>query len=186
MYVESHIDISIDSAKYEQMLNNITFKAPLEIGVEVAVYMVLFGLLENTDMVVMDIDTMQKKQAKVYSNNKNEALGAVPDLVIVDKSFSYKNPSQDSSAYALIEIKNLKETDIKENKEEIISHKKNTNNFIWTNGKVWHYFNKLQPIKNWDIDLCSKETTDDSISIDSFKYAELLYRLKNIDWKSDN
>ena len=38
-----------------------------------------------------------------------------------------------------------------ENNNEIISHKKNTNNFIWTNGKIWHYSNKLKPKENWDI-----------------------------------
>ena len=185
MYIESHIDISIDSIKYEQILNNVLFKAPIEIGVEIAVYMVLFGLLENTDMVVCDVNTMWKSKAEKYSNNKDEELGAVPDLVIVDKSFSYSKPSRDSSAYGFVEVKSLACTDIKED-GEIKSHKIHTNNFLWTNGKIWHYVNNLKPEKNWDVDLCIPRVEDGSIHIDSLQYSELLYRLKNIDWKGNN
>ena len=185
MYIEPHIDISIDSIKYEQILNNVLIKAPIEIGVEIAVYMVLFGLLENTDMVVCDVNTMWKSKAEKYSNNKGKKLGAVPDLVIVDKSFSYSKPSQDSSAYGFVEVKSLACSKIKED-GEIESHKIHTNNFLWTNGKIWHYFNKLKPEQNWEVDLCNTKIKDGSIHIDGLKYGELLYRLKNIDWKGDN
>ncbi len=183
MYKEARIDISIDSVKYEQILNNICFKAPVEIGVEIAVYMILFGLLEDTNMVVVDVNTMWRSKAGVYSNASDKnALGAVPDLVIVNKSFDFRG-SNDNRAYGFIEVKSLACTDAKED-NEMKSHKNNTNNLLWTNGVIWKYYSALASEKNWHIDLRSEKMKDNSIHIDSLKYGELLYKLKQIEWEN--
>lgn len=182
MYIKQHINISIDSVKYEQILNNVLFKAPIEIGVEIAVYMILFGLFEDTNKIVLDVNTMWKSKAKRYSNTSdNVEFGAVPDLVIVDKSFSYSEHTNNKS-YGFVEIKSLACSKIKDD-GEIESHKNNTNNFIWTNGQIWHYFNKSNPERNWSIDLRDK-TSDNLIHINNLKYGELLYNLKNIEWEN--
>ena len=98
--------------------------------------MLLFGLLEDTNLVVMDVNSMWKSKAVIYSDAMDKRdFAAVPDLVIVDKSFDYFKDTSEGYSYGFIEIKSLACTDIKET-GEIESHKKNTNNFIWTNGVV--------------------------------------------------
>lgn len=183
MHVDAHVSISIDSKKYEQIINNIKDKAPVEMGVEVVVYMLLFGLLEGSNLVVLDVNSMWKSKAKNYSNAEDiRDFGAVPDLVIVDKAFKFSEDESNKKSYGFIEIKSLACTDIKET-GEIESHRKNTNNFIWTNGVIWHYFNQLHPDKNWSVDLKSN-INNSRIDIDGLKFIELLYRLRSIEWEN--
>lgn len=183
MYKESQINIVIKSSVYEKILNNILTKASVEIGVEIAVYMVLFGLTEGSDYVVADVNSMWKSKAKIYSNlDDKDEFGAVPDLVIVNKDFKFSsnNVGEIKGANGFVEIKSLA-TNYKET-GEILSHKNNTIHFIWTNGLKWFYFNSVDSHKNWSIDLETEEKSNDSIKIDGLKFNELLYRMNNIDW----
>ena len=183
MYERSSIKISIDSTVYEQMINNVLNKAPLEIGVEVLVYMLLYGLTENTEYIVADINSMKRKYAKQYAaleiDSKESKFGAVPDLVVLNNSFVYASASEKKQcALGFVEIKNLKEK-LNIQDGEIQSHMKNARHFIWTNGKTWHYF--LGGKEEWSIELCDKSRSK-TILIDEVKFDELLYRLSNINW----
>lgn len=184
MYVKPRIDISIDSEAYEHIINNVKLKAPLEIGIEIAVYMLLFGLIEKSEVEVVDVNSMWRQYAKIYSNSeeKETKFGAVPDLVIADKDFDYNDKSIENHAYGFIEVKSLAINDIKYT-DEIISHMANTNHFIWTNGLIWHYYNKSHQDKNWDIDVKLRNTNNNRIFIDERKFGELLYHLAKIDWR---
>lgn len=185
MYIKDQsVDISINYKVYEEILNNIRFKAPVEIGVEVAVYMLLFGLLEGMNLAVLDVNSMWRKKAKVYSINSDKEAGfeAVPDLVIVSNEFSFQKENPKNLTYGFVEVKALSEQYSETN--EIKSHKKNTNHLIWTDGLEWHYFNQNDQTQNWTIDLKISVDTDDTIIIDEKKYAELLNKLSKIDWEN--
>jgi hypothetical protein len=183
MYKTSQIDIVINNSVYERILNNILTKAPVEIGVEVAVYMVLFGLLEGSDYIVADVNSMWRSKAYVYSDlDDKDKFGAVPDLVILHKDFKFgsNNNGDIKGANCFIEIKSLaskfKETD------EIKSHRENMTNFIWTNGLEWFYFNSADLQKDWSIKIGVIEKSNGLIKIDGLKFNELLYRINSIDW----
>ena len=183
MYKESQIDIAINRSVYERILNNIRTKAPVEIGVEVAVYMIMFGLIEDTNYIVADVNSMWKSTANVYSISEDtKNFGAVPDLVIVRKDFNFGGNDKDDikGANGFIEVKSLA-TNYNET-AEITSHKNNTHHFIWTNGIDWIYFHNLKEI--WNIKL--GENKSGSVLIDGLKFNELLYRLNSIDWSEDN
>lgn len=192
MYVKPRIDISIDSRAYENIINNVQLKAPLEIGVEIAVYMLLFGLLDGTEFEIVDVNSMWLKFAKVYSNSKDKdrIFKAVPDLVIVGKDFIYDNDNnkndnnkkEDNHAFGFVEVKSMATNDIKDT-DEIRSHKSNTNHVIWTNGLKWYYYNMVSCEQNWDINLSLDKNNSDKIQIDERKYGELLYHLNEIDWR---
>ena len=184
MYIKDQsVDISINYKVYEEILNNIRCKAPVEIGVEVAVYMLLFGLLENTNHTVVDVNSMWRKKAKVYSINSDKEAGfeAVPDLVIVSNKFSFQKKNSKNLTYGFVEVKALSEQ-YSETKE-IESHMKNTNHLIWTNGLEWHYFNQNDQTQNWKVDLTSSIDKEGTIIINETKYAELLNELSNIGWE---
>lgn len=181
MYIDSHVDISINNSKYEEIINAIKYKAPVEIGVEVAVYMLLFGLLENTNLVIVDVNSMWKSKAAVYSNaNEQSKLGAVPDLVIVNKDFEYRKKDRANTAYGFIEVKSLQKK-YSDQTKEMKSHLNNTNHLIWTNGIEWRYINQKRPQENWEVHLES-DTIGEKACIDELKFSELLYRLKKIEW----
>ena len=91
MYIKPRIDISIDCRAYEHIINSVKLKAPLEIGVETAVYMLMFGLLAESEFEIVDVNTMWLKFAKVYSNakDKDTLFFFFSYLVIVEKDFDY-------------------------------------------------------------------------------------------------
>jgi len=185
MYIKPRIDISIDYRAYEHIINSVKLKAPLEIGVETAVYMIMFGLLAESEFEVVDVNTMWLKFAKVYSNakDKDNLFGAVPDLVIVGEDFDYSNKTDDNHAFGFVEVKSISTNDIKDT-DEIKSHKSNTNHLIWTNGLKWYYYNMVSQEHNWSIDLATdKKDGSGRIQIDERKYGELLYCLNEIDWR---
>lgn len=193
MYTKPRVDVSIDCGTYEHMINNVRFKAPLEIGVEIAVFMLLFGLLEESEFEVVDVNTMWKTYAKGYAAPKDGGIhfGAVPDLVIVEKDFVYDNRPNDNHAVGFVEVKSIATNDMKLDTGEMESHKANTNHLIWTNGLKWYYFNRFSQEAMekpaWSVDLAADKKGDNGrIRIDERKYGELLYRLNQINWKQND
>lgn len=185
MYIKPRIDISIDCSAYEHIINNVKLKAPLEIGVETAIYMLMFGLLSESEFEIVDVNTMWLGSAKVYSNakDKDNLFRAVPDLVIVGKDFDYSNTKDENHALGFVEVKSIATNDIKDT-DEIKSHKLNTNHLIWTNGLKWYYYNMVSQERNWFIDLATnKKDGSGRVQIDERKYGELLYYLNEIDWR---
>ena len=212
MYKKPRVDVSIDCGAYEHMINNVRFKAPLEIGVEIAVFMLLFGLLEESEFEVVDVNTMRKTYAEGYADPKDGGIpfGAVPDLVIVEKDFVYDNQPNDNRpndnhAVGFVEVKSIATNDMKLDTGEMESHKANTNHLIWTNGLKWYYFNRVSQEAMekpaWSVDLAVDKKGDNGrirnlasdkkgdngrIRIDERKYGELLYRLNQINWKQND
>lgn len=173
------IDITIDANTYAEIINGVLRKAPLEIGVEIAVYMLLYGTINKEEYSVVDVNSMKKKQAKVLVKDDVEEISKVPDLVIVDKDFMYnagvKNTNNSAGAYGIIEVKGLS---VKYSKNEYDIQKENANNFIWTNGIKWYFDGEDKP----SIDLSDGPDQDGKYKIKESEFEKLLVKLKNIKW----
>ena len=61
---KTKVEYVISAESYEYVINNIRYMAPLEIGIEVAVYMLLYSILDRMKYCVLDINTMTKRKPK--------------------------------------------------------------------------------------------------------------------------
>lgn len=189
MINKDRVEFCIDAEAYKQILNNILMKTPLrENGVEVAVYMLLYGILDKTNYCVLDVSPFTQEQSWIYlkreAKNESPIADKTPDLVIVGKEFKYSNAElckdNRSGAYCFVEIKNLA---VIEYAKEVEIQKDNTDHYIWTNGLKWvyRYKNKTEVIADFG-DYKNKSTivyTEDY----EIKFAELLNKLNSIEWE---
>lgn len=173
------VSITINAQAYEDIINSILYQAPLEIGVEIAVYMLLYGIIDRDNYSVIDINSMQKKKAKVYSKMIVDEISKVPDIVIVDKQFEYNqgeiNDNNNLGAYGIIEIKGLC---VNYSKEEYEAQKENAKHFIWTNGISWVFDG------NEDKTIVLSANTDENgnYKIDNSEFKKLIIELKQLEW----
>ena len=169
--------IRLDADAYETILNNVYTKAPLEIGVEIAVFMLLYGKLHQY-YDVADVNTMWRRYAAAYVDASDE-LTAVPDLVILDKAFRFTEGN--GTAYGFVEVKNLAARQNGET-EEMKSHRNNANHVIWTNGLIWTYYQFGS--EQWSMDLTGPCEQKGRIRIDPWRFCLLLEKLDQIPWKT--
>lgn len=184
MVSEAHVDISVDSNEYERLINTVKSKAPVEIGIEVVVYMLLYGVMENSRYEVIDVNSMRKIQASIYSKLPNkDKIDIVPDLAIVDKEFNYNDEKSQEYACGFVEIKYLNVSNNIES-EAVKTHKRSTNKLIWTNGLDWYYYDMMNDEKSWNVSIQSMGHLEskEHIYIDRLHFQELLVRLEEIEW----
>lgn len=173
------VSITINAEAYEDIINSILYQAPLEIGVEIAVYMLLFGIIDRDKYSILDINSMQKNKAKVYSKMIVDEISKVPDIVIVDKPFEYNqgeiNDNNNIGAYGIIEIKGLS---VNYSKEEYEAQKENANHFIWTNGIRWVFDGN----EDKTIVLSANPDENGKYNIDNSQFKNLIIELKQLEW----
>ena len=165
---------------YERKINDIINKCPIEAGVEILVYNLLDAVIGCEDIVVVDISRLRK--------NKDERLetnAGICDIAVVSADFKYKESA--GSTYGFIEVKasncSLRETKQTKGQRENISH------FIYTNGLVWRYYKKEKEECEWEIVIATLDGRKrrvikgiNDIRVDSERFTELVYRLKEIKW----
>ncbi len=175
----SSVNISMNAKSYEDIINNVLYKAPLEIGVEIAVYMLLYGIIDKEKYAVMDVNSMKKKKFIVYAN-AGEDISKVPDLVIVNNVFKYNHgehsDSNNDGAYGIIEVKGLA---IEYSEKEYEAQKGKANHFIWTNGISWFFDGSDESI------VLAKKSNSGKYCIKEDKFKELLERIYKIDWETE-
>ncbi len=153
MINNDRVEFCIDAEEYKQIMSNILIQAPFEIGVEVAVYMLLYGILDNTNYNVIDVSKFNKEQSlilfKEETRNVIRIADKSTDLAIVEKNFKFNKgkfcTNNEFGAYCFVEVKNLA-TDI--DKEEVKVQENSTDHYIWTNGLKWVYRCKNEKVRD--------------------------------------
>ena len=181
----NEVSITITSSYYENQINKIISKAPIEAGVEILVYMLLDGIVSSKGLSLVDVSSMSKDRAKPFG-----VKSAVPDMAVVAADFNYsdlknkKNRHYKSSVFGYVEVKAInKKADSYNSERE--AHIKAINHVLCTNGLVWMYFDKKKEAC-WTIKLDKEERNalkSGEFTIDENRFAELLDRLNSIDWK---
>ena len=173
----------MDCSKYEEMLNDVRSKAPLEAGVQTVVFWLLHELLSE-NYAVVDVHSMGLEQARHnYATSNKQKLASVPDIVIVDKQFQYRNIKDSSTnsgdTYGFVEVKYLA-TPSNPDTDQMQSYFTCTKHVIWTNGVKWEYYCEKKHI--WTVDLCPNKC-EGNLSIAQEEYDELLKKIGSIKWK---
>ncbi len=163
---------------YENKLNDVITKCPIEMGVEILVYNVLDSVINSDELSIIDINALHKDRDVRLTTD-----GGISDIAIVSKDFVYQSKS--GQAYGFIEVKApykpLPETlQINSQKDS-----ENTHHFLYTNGVVWKYY--CNSNKQWTIHLDDKERTalysPATISVSETQFSNLITELEKINWK---
>lgn len=157
--------------EYQEKINNIIEKAPIEAGIEILVYNFLEEFLKfNDEYVLVSINRMQKK-----SDSRFTTEGGISDLAIVSKDFKY-NEAQCGKVYAFVEVKTAGES-LNNNSNQVEGQIESIKHLFYTNGFVWEYYHNQE--RQWKINIMDEEY-DYSIAkahINKDKYLELVYEL---------
>lgn len=166
----------MDYKHYEQKINDVINKCPIEAGIEILVYNVLDNIIESKDLSLVDINRIWKNKDKRLTTD-----GGVPDIAVLSRDFMFGTDT--GFAYGFIEVKAtnrcLSET------EQIEGHKSSEKNYVYTNGLVWRYYRNKE--LKWELSLeksgCKSIVYAQTISIAEEKFKELLDKLSEINWK---
>ncbi len=165
---------------YEQKLNDVRLKCPLEIGIEILVYNLLDSIIDKNNYSVIDINSLHQNM-----DSRLDTSGGISDIAILSKDFIYKLEEKGKS-YGFIEVKSTENN--LEITKQIKGQKGSINHFIYTNGKVWKYYDRSN--EEWSIDLIdynTKYTIIDGqkyLNIKEEHFNNLLNKLKNIKWNT--
>lgn len=133
--------------KYEEMLNRVMKKCPLESGVQTLVFMYLDELFENCigyEPVIID----RMKKDSVYGT-----CGGVSDIAIVRNDLDYDNSKKDkdtekSKIRFCVEVKEIKKSIDKDKfRIQFLGHLLTFGEGIITNGKKWEHY-RFMPSEN--------------------------------------
>lgn len=128
--------------KYENILNIVVNKAPIESGVQTLVYMFLYDFVENSDYDLVIIDRLSKRSG--YTS-----YTGISDIAIVRKDSDYQY-IKTSDIVMCIEVKNTSEG-LDKYSEQIEGQLLTYGKAIITNGYSWKYYdlvNQKPKIKN--------------------------------------
>ncbi len=133
--------------KYEEMLNRVMKKCPLESGVQTLVFMYLDELFENCigyEPVIID----RMKKDSVYGT-----CGGVSDIAIVRNDLDYDNSKKDkdtekSKIRFCVEVKEITEPIDKDKyRIQFLGHLLTFGEGMITNGKKWEHY-RFEPSEN--------------------------------------
>ena len=133
--------------KYEEMLNRVMKKCPLESGVQTLVFMYLDELFENCigyEPVIID----RMKKDSVYGT-----CGGVSDIAIVRNDLDYENSKKDkdtekSKIRFCVEVKEITESIDKDKyRIQFLGHLLTFGEGMITNGKKWEHY-RFDPSEN--------------------------------------
>lgn len=168
----------MDYKYYENKINDIIIKCPIEAGVEILVYNVLDNIIERKGLALVDINRLWKDRDERLTTD-----GGVSDIAVLSKDFRYR--TNEGQVYGFIEVKatnnSLYETPQIEGQKSKYSH------YIYTNGLVWKYYKdgKL----TWEVVLahfkneeCREMNEFQLISINETSFTILMDKLNDIKW----
>ena len=115
---------------YCKKIDDIKLKAPIESGVEILVYMLLDEIIENHDLSLVVIDSMQRK-------NRFWSEGGYSDLAVVTPNFRFVNNA--GGCKGVIETKYISEN-LSNHMPQIIGQLLTFNNVLVTNGIDWRFY----------------------------------------------
>ncbi|MBE6872463.1 MAG: hypothetical protein E7493_00900 [Ruminococcus albus] len=122
--------------KYEEMLNRVMKKCPLESGVQTLVFMYLDELFENCigyEPVI--IDNLQKSQ----KSPRYRTLGGYTDIMVVNSDFEYDDLNADPDIKLFFEVKAL-ENNLSDHYFQFLGQMLTVGKGYFTNGKTWEYY----------------------------------------------
>ncbi len=140
---------------YQEKINDIILRAPIEAGVEILAYNLIDECIhfnrKNIDLRLIDVSRMQRDRAPLLSCKES-----VPDMVIVTTDFKYSmnkeykgymNGSRHKSVKGCVEVKATCEG--LSNTEQFRGELKKFGNMIYTNGITWRICNISEIKKAW-------------------------------------
>lgn len=163
---------------YEEKLNNVIVKCPIEFGVEILVYNLLDYTMDSSSLALIDINSIWGKKDK-----RLEVNGVVPDIAVLSNDFIFGTNC--GVPYGFIEAKSTSNKLYKT--KQIIKEKGGTKHFIYTNGLTWMYFQN--GVMKWEITIacldehdCKFITEPKTVSVDSDRFDLLIDKLRKINW----
>ena len=170
----------MDYKYYEQKINDVIIKCPIETGVEILVYNLLDGCIGMEKYALIDINRIWKKQNSMLSTE-----GGVSDIAIVSRDFVFKRSDGENvgEVYGFVEVKaagvSLRDT------EQIMGQMKKAPHFIYTNGIVWKYYFKQK--LEWDINVVEtdKSCSNNEVEINHTEFERLKENISLIKWKEN-
>lgn len=163
----------MDYRYYEEKLNDIITKSPIEIGVEILVYNLLEECIDKEKYSIIDISTIIKSSDKRLVTD-----GGVPDIAVVSKDFKFKE-TDSGIVYGFVEVKapgiSLRETD------QISGHLAKARILIYTNGIEWKIYDtaKTTVINTATEGLPSSVS---KIKVNKEKFDSLIILHKSMEW----
>ena len=161
----------MDFEVYEQRINDVIVKCPIEVGVEILVFNVLFDLLGDHFSIV-DVSTMWPNR-----ESRLETAGGIPDIAIVSQDFEYRG--ENGIVFGFVEVKapSVKLVDT----EQLSGHIETNKHVLYTNGLEWKYYAPNCGLK-WEISLCECgfKTATKRVKLSEEKYLELRNKISAI------
>lgn len=163
---------------YEQKINDVILKCPIEAGVEILVYNMLDNIVDSKEFSLVDINSLLKGRDERLTTDSG-----ISDIAVLSSNFEYKTDI--GEVYGFIEVKSTY-TPVSETKQ-IEGQKKKVNHYLYTNGLVWNYFKNGN--HEWEVELAFLENKkirtvhSQAISINKDKYNDLIENISKIKWK---
>ena len=159
---------------YEQKINDVIVKCPIEAGIEILVYNLLDKNIDREVYSLVDINRIWKK---VDSRLSTEA--GIPDIAILSPDFVFKQEDI-GKVYGFVEVKaahvSLREID------QVSGQMSNVTHYIYTNGIVWKYYRNKELIWEKNLSINKISYSSSKIEIHEKKFKELEKEIKKIQW----
>lgn len=166
----------MDYKFYERKINDVIMKCPIEAGVEILVYNLVDEFINYEDMALVDINRIRKNSDKRLTTDSG-----IPDIAILSNDFIFNTDL--GNVFGFVEVK-APNQELYEGVQSFF-HKKETNNYLYTNGLVWKYYNNCK--LEWEVYLTTKgicfQKNFEEVSIYKNEFDNLIRNLKEIDWK---
>ena len=169
----------MDYKYYEGKINDIILKCPIEAGVEILVYNLVDEFINYKEMALVDINRIRKN-----SDERLTTDSGVPDIAILSEDFIFNTNS--GNVWGFIEVKATNQ-ELYESVQSFF-HKKETSNYLYTNGLVWKYYKNCK--LEWEVCLSTNgihfQRLPEKISISEASFECLCNKLMHIKWKTTN
>lgn len=152
---------------YEKKINDILYKCNIESGIEIITYMLLDEIIENKNLSLVAIDSLQK-------TNRFLSEGGFSDLSIVSNDFLYDDPSK-GKCYGCVEVKHIRKN-LKSVRWQVIGQLITFNNILVTNGLDWEFYSLK---KHHQQSNCNSEKIDMEKELQKVKELFVSYKKYN-------
>lgn len=166
----------MDYKKYEEKIEDVLNKAPLENGIEILAYNILDECIDSKKYSVIDINRAWKEKDSRYDTE-----GGIPDILVVTKDFWYKHETA-GKLICVVEVKYGPNKELVEDKEQLIGQMKKTKHYILTNGSKWIHYEKEKKVETFELcKINGKEKLE--CTVNKTEFEELKDYIKKIKWE---